>query len=266
MICRISAGEGEPPPRHVVGLRQGEQLDPHVLGPRHLQERWRAIAVEGEVGVGEVVDDHQAVLAGEGHHALEEGAVHAHGRGIVGEGQDEELGPGPRQLGRLLELGEEVDLRRHGDRAQVTVGDDHRVRVDRIGRVRHQHAVAGLEHGEGEVGQSLLGPDGGDGFGVGVQLDPVAVAVPPGDGHPEPRDAAGGRVAMVAGVLGGLDELGHDVLGRAQVGVAHPEVDDILAAGARLRLQIVDDREDIRRQALDAVKVVHVASSSRVFR
>ena len=34
---------------------------------------------------------------------------------------------------------------------------------------------------------------------------------------------------MVAGVLGGLDQLGHDVLGRAQVGIAHPEVDDILA-------------------------------------
>src|SRR5215470_3140646 len=47
----VAAHEAHPPARHVVGLRQREDLHPHVLGARHLQERRCLVAVVGEVRV-----------------------------------------------------------------------------------------------------------------------------------------------------------------------------------------------------------------------
>src|SRR5439155_1361998 len=112
------------------------------------------------------------------------------GRDLDGlEGQDEHLGLGPGKTGRLLQAGEEVFARHQGHRAQVAVGDDDRVGVDGVGRVRHQHPVPRLEDGQGQVGHALLGADGGDGLGLGIQLDLVMVPIPGRDGLAEPRDS-----------------------------------------------------------------------------
>src|SRR5215467_9294041 len=83
--ARVAAHEAHAPARHVVRLRHGEELDSHLLGPRHLQEGRRPIAVVGEVRVGEVVHHHEAVLLGELHHLHEEVTVHAHRGRVVGE-------------------------------------------------------------------------------------------------------------------------------------------------------------------------------------
>ena len=203
------------------------------------------------------MDDHEAVLAREEDDLLEKHAVHAHGRWVVRERKDQQLRFRPRQLRGLFQPGEEVSVRRQRDGSEIAVGDDHRVGVDRIGRVRHQRAVARLQNREGEVGEPLLGAERRDRLGLGVELDAVPVAVPAGDRDAQPCDAAGGRVAVVLGVLGGLDQLRDDVLGRPEVGIAHAEIDDVLTAGARLRLEVVDDREDIRRKPLDPVELVH---------
>src|SRR5439155_27099701 len=48
-----------------VRLRGREDLDADLARARHLEERGRLVAIEGEVGVGEVVHDHQAMLARE---------------------------------------------------------------------------------------------------------------------------------------------------------------------------------------------------------
>ena len=53
---------------------------------------------------------------------------------------------------------------------------------------------------------------------------------------------------MVAGVVRRLGELLDRDVGRRQVGVAEPEVDDVLAGSPCLDLQPVDDGEDVRRQ------------------
>src|SRR5207245_342189 len=90
--ARIAAHEAHPPAGHVVGLREREDLDPDLLGPRHREEGGRPVAVEGEIGVGEVVNHHELVLFGELHHLDEEVLLHAHRGRIVREGQDEHLG------------------------------------------------------------------------------------------------------------------------------------------------------------------------------
>ena len=209
------------------------------------------------------MDDHEVVLPGEVHHPHEEVAVHAERRRVVREGQDQELGLRPSQPRRLLEPGEEVVTRDQGHRAQVAVGDDHRVGVDRIGRVGDEHPVPRLEDGEGQMGQALLGADRGDRLGFGIELHAVPLAVPGGDGLAQPGDPPGRRVAVVARVPGRLTELVDDVLGRALIRIPHAQVDDVLTLGPRLALQVVDDREDIGGQPLDPVELIHGRVSRR---
>ena len=88
-----------------------------------------------------------------------------------------------------------------------------------------------------------------------VELDGVASSIPVADGPAQARDAAGDRVAVGVVAAGGLDQLFDDVFRRRLIGIAHAEVDDVLAARARLGLQIVDDVEDVGRQAFDALEV-----------
>ena len=56
-----------------------------------------------------------------------------------------------------------------------------------------------------------------------------------------------------------LGELLDDMRWRRQVGVAHAEIDDVGAGGARARLQPIDLLEDVRRQSPNAMKLAHVA-------
>jgi hypothetical protein len=55
--------------------------------------------------------------------------------------------------------------------------------------------------------------------------------------------------------LGGLDQLIDDMFRRRLVGVAHAEINNVLATGARLGLQVVDNVEDVGRQTFDALEV-----------
>ena len=68
-------------------------------------------------------------------------------------------------------------------------------------------------------------------------------------------DAARGRIAVGARIARRLAQLVDDIVGRRHVGIAHAEIDDVLAARARLRLEAVDFLEDVRRQPLDAVEI-----------
>src|SRR3712207_8464633 len=54
-----------PPAGHREGLGHRVQLDGDLLGALGLEDGGRLVAVEAEVGVGEVVHDDDALLAGE---------------------------------------------------------------------------------------------------------------------------------------------------------------------------------------------------------
>ena len=143
----------------------------------------------------------------------------------------------------------------HAD--DVGAGDDRAVDVDGVAGVGDDDGVARVEDGEAEVGDALLGADGDDGLGVGIEIDVVAGLVPVGDGAAQAGQAAGDGIAMGGGLLRGLDELVDDVLGRGSVGVAHAEVDDVFAAAAGAGLHLAGDVEDIGREALNARKLFH---------
>ena len=68
-------------------------------------------------------------------------------------------------------------------------------------------ASPGLEQHPHQVGEALLGPDGVDDLGLGVEVDAEAAQVEVGDGLAQLGDAPAGRVAVVAAVVHRLAEL-----------------------------------------------------------
>ena len=61
---------------------------------------------------------------------------------------------------------------------------------------------------------------------------------------------------MRVGLLRNLAELGDDMFGRRQIGVAHPQVDDVPPRMAGCGAHVIHFGNDIGRQALDAVELV----------
>src|SRR6185437_12977448 len=60
---RVADHESDAPAGHVVALRQSEELDGDFLGAGDLKDARRPVAIEGNVGVGDVVDEVEAILA-----------------------------------------------------------------------------------------------------------------------------------------------------------------------------------------------------------
>jgi len=67
---------------------------------------------------------------------------------------------------------------------------------------------------------------------------------------------------MVVRLLGGLDEFVDNVRRRPEVGIAHAEVDDVLALAAGLHLDLVHGGEYIRWQTIKSRKPTAHGSTS----
>ena len=135
---------------------------------------------------------------------------------------------------------------------------DHRPKnVDGIAGIRHRNCIFVIEHSKAEVRNAFLRADRNDRLGLGIEVHVISRLVPVADGSPEPRNTAGQRVAMRRRALCRLDQLVDNVLRRGAIGVAHPEVDDVLAPLACRGLQLACDVEDIRRQPCQPSKFFH---------
>ena len=156
---------------------------------------------------------------------------------------------------KLLERG----AARHRDVAHRAAGDDEAVGMDRIAGVGHQHDVARRGDRLREIGETFLRAQRDDDLVLGIELDAEAARIVGRLRLAQAGDAARRRVAVGARVAGGLGELGHDMRRRRQVGIAHAEIDHVLAGGAGARLHGVHFREHVRRQALQPMefRIVH---------
>ncbi len=248
----IADHEADPPAGHVVALRQGEELHRDILGTRYLHDRRRFPAVVDDVGIGQVVHDHHVVLLGQRHHALEEVQLDALRGRVGGETENHHARLGNRFADRPFQLVEEIDARHQRHRAHLGAGDHRTVDVDRIARVGHEDGVAMVEGRQHQVRQAFLGADGDDGFAFRVDLHVVAVAVPVRDGPAQARDAARGGVAMGVFALGDGAELLDDMRRGRPVGIAHAQVDDVLATATSGHLQFGGDIENVGGKAVDA--------------
>ena len=207
MTSSVAGHESHPPAGHGEGLGHRVELDGHLLGPFGLEDRRRHVAVEADLGVGVVVHHHDLVLAGEVDHVLHEVEIDAGGGGVVGERHHDDAGLGPRVVPCLGQALEEVGAGAQGHLADVGAGQQRAVDVDGVRRRRHQGGVAGLEQGPHQVREPLLGADGVDDLGLGVELDAEAPEVEVGVGLAQLGDALAGRVAVVAWVVHRLGQL-----------------------------------------------------------
>ena len=206
---------------------------------------------------------HHLVLPGEVDDLLHEVQLHAGGGGVVRERDHRHPGLGPAVAPRQPHPVDELVAVGQGHFADLGAGEQGPVDVDRVARRGHQAGVAGLQQHPHEVAEPLLGPDGVDHLGVGVDLHPEAALIQGGDRPAQRGQPPARRVAVVAGVAGRLAELVHRDVRRGQVGVAEAEVDDVGAVVAELDLQIVDDREDVGGKAVDATELHRMKLTGR---
>ena len=253
----VADHEADPPAGHVVALGQGEKFHRHILGAGHLHDRGRLVAVEHDVGVGEVMHHQDAVLLRHRHDLLEELQFHALRGGVAGEVEDEHLRARPEVLDGLLHFLEEVHPRHHRNVADVGAGDHRAVDMNRVTRVGHQHDIAAIQRRQGQVGDALLGTDGDDGFLFRVEVHAIAGLVPVADGLAQARNALGNRVTVGVATTHGLDQLFDDMRRGGLVGIAHAEVDNVFTTSPSGHFEFAGDVEDIGRQAGNSGKFVH---------
>lgn len=251
----VAENEADAPAGHVVAFGHGEDLDGVLLGAIDLENAGGLAAVETEIGVGEIVNDHGAVLGGEVEQLAEEIELDGVGSGVMGEADKDGFwlaGPGVIDM---FEAIEEFIGAIERENAGTTLGHDDAVLVNGVTGVGQGDDIAGTDNGEHKVGQTFLGADGGDGFGFRIEFDAPFAFVALGDGKAEVGNAAGDGVAMIAGIAGGLNEFVDDDTGSRSVGIAHAEVDHILLGCAEFCLHFVDDGKNVRGQLGDAVKL-----------
>ncbi len=106
--------------------------------------------------------------------------------------------------------------------------------------------------------ETLLGADGTNDLGFGIQHDIEAPAIKVSKGLAQLRDPSTRRVTMVARILGRLHQFLNGNFGRRQIRVPEAEVDDILTASPGLDLERIDDGENVRWKTIDPAKIHHV--------
>ena len=110
--------------------------------PGDLEDARRPITVEGQVAVGVVVRQQDAVAAADGHRALEVLQRRDRGRRVVGIVDEHQLGPPEHRLRDLLEIEQEVVLRPQRRDVRLGAGQDGAAEIGLVARLGHDGDVA----------------------------------------------------------------------------------------------------------------------------
>ena len=221
---RVPDREAEPPARHPVRLRHGEQLEPDLARAVLREEAGRPAAVEDEVAVGEVVQQPRARVL----------------RPLDRFGEDARRRGGRGRVGRVVEI-ERGRLRRRRVPVRPAVREQRqrhvRGRGERDGRavvrvagIREHERAAALDRHLRELHQPRLRPRQHRHLARRIDLDAVHVAVARRDRLLQRRQPGERRVAVrVRTRRRARERLGH-VRRRRHVRIAASEVDERLAA------------------------------------
>ena len=140
-------------------------------------------------------------------------------------------------------------------------GEHGGVDVDRIRGLGHEREIAGLHQRPHQVGETFLGPDRVEDFGLRIEFDAVFAPIPFRDRFPQVGDAPGRGVGVVLGVASSLNELLHHRRRRWDIGVPKTQVDDVDAGPPGFEGSLVHLGEDVGRQVVDPA-VLHVDEAS----
>ena len=201
------------------------------------------------------------MLAREGDEALVERQIGDIGGRVRRIAHHQHLGPRNRVAHGAGQTIEEGLARRGRNRADRGSGDDEAEGVDRVGGVGRKHHVAGGGDRLGKIGEPFLGAESDDDLGFRVHRDPEAALVVGRLGLAQAGNALARGIAMGVWLACHFAKLVDHVARRRAVGVAHAEIDDVLAARPSRGLHRVDLREDVGRQPANAIEVrIHCAA------
>ena len=186
------------------------------------------------------MDEHQLALAREVDELLHQRNVGDRRRGVVRKRAEQHSRPRLRRLPGLVHAREEVRVRTDGNALHGGACEAGCEEMDRVARARHERDVTGPEQHPEQVDEALLRAEAKCRLGVGVELDPEAIAIELADRRPEIREAAARRVAVVAWEQRRLPQLLDGDLRRRDVGIAEAEVDHVLTGAAQLELEALD--------------------------
>ena len=147
------------------------------------------MAVEGQVGIREVVHDEHLSLAGEADDVLHEVELDGGSRRVVREGQKQHARARGGPCVGVREVRNEVFARRHRDLEDARPREDRRMDVDRVARRGHERCVAGLDQRPHEVDEALLRAHRRDDLRLGVELHAEPALVEVGAGGAQLGDA-----------------------------------------------------------------------------
>ena len=192
---RVADREAHPPAGHAVDLRGRPQLDGHLAGPVDLEHAARAAPVEGQEGVGEVVEQPAAALVRPRDGSLERPRRLARRARVGGVVEDHERWALVAQRVEVgLPAGGGVERQRHP--ARTRQGDGGQVvRVAGVGQGDRLARVRAGQHGEHDRG---LGPRHHGDLALGIELHAVIGAVVRRDRLAQLGAALEGRVAVHA--------------------------------------------------------------------
>ena len=154
----------------------------------------------------------------------------------------------------MLESAQIVFRRRRVDMPYRATGNEKAESMDRVGGRGRQDHIARCGDRLGQVGKAFLGAQRDDDFAVRIKIDIEAALVIARLGLAQSGNAARGGIAVGAWIFGRLAQFCEDVRRCRQVRIAHAEIDDVRAICPQFGLQAIDFFENIRRQALGAVK------------
>ena len=224
---RIADRETDPPAGHRIGLAHRGELDRDVARPRHFEDRGRRLAVEIDLGIGQVRQHDDVLVAAEIDDLAVEIEIDGLRRRVGREIQHDRERRRHGVLRRLFQLGEKIVTRADRHVPHRRAGHDEAEGVDRIARVRHQDRIARRGDRLRQIGQPLLRAERDDDLALRIEFDVEAPRVIAGAGAAQPGDAARDRIAVRLRVLHAFDELGDDMRRGRPVRVAHAEIDHV---------------------------------------
>ena len=194
------------------------------------------------------MDDHDLIFFGKIHNLLKKIQIHDFGGRVVRIADNQQFGTRPGLTRGIHQVLEKILTRAHRHAAHIAAGNDGRVRVDGIGRIGREHHISGPDGHEHQVGHPLLDADGDDSLGVRVYGYVESAFIPVRNGVAQFGNSHRSRIAMILGFLDGFDQFLDNMIGSAEIRVAHAQVDDVLPFSPGLHFDFVDFCKDIRWQ------------------
>ena len=174
----------------------------------------------------------------------------------IGDNQHFRVRPGLFRRGQ--KVFKKISVRPDGNASQVSSGNDHGIRVDRVGGIRRKDHIPRTDGRENEVRKPFFRSYGDDGFVFRIDRYVETPFIPVGNGMAQFGDAHGGGVSVIMPFLYSLDQFVNNMSGRGDIGIAHPQVNNIFTPVPCVHFDLIDRCEDIRRQAGHSPEFLHL--------